>query len=163
MKNLPLPPVTVHWYNGNGKAPGPRAMIEEKLGRRLDWGDAGEKRWRDHAGCLVIGNKGMLHANGHNTEVTLLPEEKFKDFEDPPESLPRARGHENEWLDACKGGPAAMSNFDYSVPLTEFGLLGNVATLHGQSLACDPLAMKVIDRDEANAALRRDYREGWSL
>jgi hypothetical protein len=159
----PLPPVAVHWYNGNGKAPGPRAMIEEKMGRRLDWGDAGEKRWQDHAGCLVIGSEGMLHANGHNTEITLLPAETFEGFEGPAESLPRSRGHENEWLDACKGGPAAISNFDYSVPLTEFVLLGNVATLYGKPIEYDPRAMKIVNMDRAGAALRRQYREGWTL
>jgi len=158
-----LPPVTIHWYNGGGQAPGPRAMIEEKMGRQLDWGDAGEKRWRDHAGCLIIGSKGMLHANGHNTEIALLPTHKFVDFKGPDESLPRSPGHEREWLDACRGGRAAMSNFDYSVPLTEFVLLGNVATLYGQPLVYDPVQMKIMSPSEANTALRRQYRPGWTL
>ena len=105
----------------------------------------------------------MLHANGHNTVVTLLPEEQFKDFEGPPESLPRSRGHENEWLEACKVGPAAMSNFDYSVPLTEFVLLGNIATLYGKPLEYSPRDMKIANVDGANAALRRQYRAGWTL
>ena len=158
-----MPPVTVNWYNGAGKAPGPREKIEDMMGRKLDWGDAGEKRWQDHAGCLLVGTRGMLHANGHNTVVTLLPEEQFKDFEGPPESLPRSRGHENEWLEACKAGPTAMSNFDYSVPLTEFVLLGNIATLYGKPLEYSPRDMKIVNVDEANAALRRQYRTGWTL
>lgn len=158
-----MPPVTAHWYNGGGRAPGPREKIEAMMGRKLDWGDAGEKRWRDHAGCLLVGTKGMLHANGHNTVVTLLPEEQFKDLEGPPESLPRSRGHEREWLEACKGGPAAMSNFDYSGPLTEFVLLGNVATLSGERIEYDPVRMRVTSSNKANDALRREYRDGWSL
>ena len=158
-----MPPVTVNWYNGGGRAPGPREKIEEMMGRKLDWGDAGAKKWDDHAGCLFVGSKGMLHANGHNTVVTLLPEEKFKDFQGPAPSLPRSRGHEREWLDACQGGPAAMSNFDYSGPLTEFVLLGNVATRFGKSIEYDPAAMKIVNLPEANAALKREYREGWSL
>jgi len=158
-----MPATTVHWYNGPGQAPGPREKIEQMLGRKLDWGDAGEKRWQDHAGCLLVGTEGMLHANGHNTVVTLLPEAKFKDFEGPPERLPRSRGHENEWLDACKGGPAAMSNFDYSDPLAEFVLLGNVATRFGRTIEFDPVAMKVVNDAQADGALKRDYRAGWSL
>lgn len=158
-----MPAVTVNWYNGGGRAPGPRGKIEEMMGRKLDWGDAGEKKWQDHAGCLLVGTKGMLHANGHNTVVTLLPEAKFKDFEGPPSSLPRSRGHESEWLDACRGGPPAMSRFDYSAPLTEFVLLGNVATLFGKTIEYDPTAMSVVNLTEANAALKRDYRRGWSL
>ena len=27
----------------------------------------------------------------------------------------------------------------------------------------DPAAMKVVNNDKANGALRREYREGWSL
>ena len=37
---------------------------------------------------LFIGDKGMLLGNGK-----LLPEEKFKDFQTPPETLPRSPGH----------------------------------------------------------------------
>jgi hypothetical protein len=158
-----MPPVTLNWYNGGGRAPGPREKIEEMMGRKLDWGDAGEKKWADHAGCLLVGTKGMLHANGHNTVVTLLPEDAFGNLDGISRSLPRSRGHEREWLDACRGGPAAMSNFDYSGPLTEFVLLGNVATLFGKSIEYDPAAMKVVNLPEANAALKREYREGWSL
>ncbi len=158
-----MPPVRVNWYNGAGRAPGPRGMIEKMMGRRLDWGDAGEKRWQDHAGCLLVGTKGMIHSTGHNMSFSLLPEDRFKDFEGPARSLPRSRGHEREWLDACKGGPPAMSNFDYTGPLTQFVLLGNVATLFDQKIEFDPLAMKIVNIPEANEALRREYRQGWSL
>ena len=158
-----MPPVWISWYNGPGQAPGPRDMIEDMIGRRLDWGDAGEKKWQDHAGCLLIGSKGMIHSTGHNMSFTLLPEEKFKDFEGPPHTLPRSRGHEREWLDACKGGPAAMSNFNYADPLAEFVLLGNVSTLVGETIEFDPLEMKVLNNTQANAALGREYRQNWTL
>ncbi len=158
-----MSPVRINWYNGPGQAPGPRGMIEEMIGRRLDWGDAGEKKWKDHAGCLLIGSKGMIHSTGHNMSFTLLPEAKFKDFECPPRILPRARGHEREWLDACKGGPAPMSNFDYADPLAEFVLLGNVSTLVGEPIGFDPIEMKVLNHPQADAALGREYRQGWSL
>ena len=158
-----MPPVRVNWYNGGGRAPGPRGKIEEMMGRRLDWGDAGEKRWQDHAGCLLIGTKGMLHSTGHNTSYTLLPKAKFEGFELPEPTLPRSRGHEREWVDACKGGPAAMSNFNYADPLAEFVLLGNVATQFEGKIEFDPIKMKVVNNAKADGALRREYREGWSL
>ncbi len=158
-----MPPVRINWYNGPGQAPGPRLMIEQLLGRPLDWGDAGEKKWVDHAGCLLIGTRGMIHSTGHNMSFSLLPEDKFKDFEGPPRTLPRTKGHEREWLDACKGGPPAMSNFDYAGPLAEFVLLGNVATLVGETIEFDPVAMKIVNNAEADKALRHEYRQGWSL
>ena len=72
-------------------------------------------------------------------------------------------GHEVEWLTACKSGPAAMSSFDYADPLAEFVLLGNVATLVGETIEFDPIEMKVINNQQADAALGREYRQGWSL
>ena len=56
-----------------------------------------------------------------------------------------------------------MSNFDYAGPLIEFLLLANVATQFGQTLEFDPLACKIVNHPEADAALRRQYRQGWSL
>lgn len=158
-----MPPVRVNWYNGAGSAPGPRSMIEEKMGRRLDWGDAGQKQWADHAGCLVIGSDGAMHSNGHNTEYTLYPEAKFKEFKLGDMKLPVSGGHEQEWLNAVKGGPAAMSNFDYASPLAEYVLLGNVATLVGEKIEYDPVAMKVVNNEKADNAIRREYRKGWVL
>ena len=158
-----MPAVKMHWYNGGGRAPRPRGKIEEMLGRRLDWGDAGEKRWQDHAGCLLVGSRGMLHSTGHNTSYTLLPRSKFADYEKPPRSLPRSRGHEREWVDACKGGPPAMSNFNYSAPLDEFVLLGNIATQVEGEIEFDPMLMKITNNPKAHAAIYREYRKGWSL
>lgn len=158
-----MPPVRINWYNGPGQAPGPRKMIEKQIERPLDWGDAGEKKWADHAGCLLIGDKGMIHSTGHNMSFSLHPRDKFEDFESPPQTLPRVRGHECEWLDACKGGPPAMSNFDYAGRLAEFVLLGNVSTLVGVPIEFDPVAMKIVNNAEADGALRCEYRQGWSL
>jgi len=56
-----------------------------------------------------------------------------------------------------------MSNFGYADPLAEFVLLGNVATLVGETIEFDPLEMKVVNNPQANAALEREYRHGWSL
>ena len=56
-----------------------------------------------------------------------------------------------------------MSNFDYAGPLAEFVLLGNVATLFDHAVEFDPIAMKIVNSPEADRALRREYREGWSL
>lgn len=159
-----MPPVRINYYNGSGNPEG-RNVVEKLMGRKLDWGDAGAKKWDDHGGCLVVGSKGMIHTIAHNTTLTVLPEDKFKDFDQNsvPKTLPRSRGHEREWLDACKGGAPAMSNFDYSGPLTEFCLLGNVATLVEQPFDYDPIEGKVTDNPKANGLLRREYRKGWEL
>lgn len=51
----------------------------------------------------------------------------------------------------------------YEKPLAEFVLLGNVATLVGKPIEYDPIATKIVNSPEANAALKREYREGWAL
>jgi hypothetical protein len=103
-------------------------------------------------------------SNSHNTRFVLLPEDKWKGFEGPPETLPRGIGHEREWVRALKGGPAAWSNYDYSGPLNEFLQLGNVASVvPDEDLEYDPLACRIVNNDEADALLRRTYRKGWTL
>jgi hypothetical protein len=134
------------------------------MGDVLDWGDKKEKKWRDHGGALIVGTKGKIHATEHNATFRLLPEGEFDDVQkETPETLPRSGGHEREWLAACRGEPAAMSNFDYSGPLNELLMLGNVATQFEGALEYDPLASKITNHEEADQALRREYRQGWSL
>lgn len=155
-----MPPVTVHWLAGM-QGPGFRETLEPLLGRRLIAGGPGP--WLDFAGCLVVGTKGMIHSTGHNSTYSLLPKDKFADYKPPERSLPRHGSHEREWLDACRGGPPAMSNFDYGAVLTEFVLLGNVATQFDRAIDYDPAAMKCLGDDEADEALRRDHRQGWKV
>ena len=88
-------------------------------------------------------------------------------YKRPPKTLPRipggSGGHEKDWIRACKGGPAASSNFDYSGPLTETILLGNVAALAGEKLYWDGPNFKITNLPDAEKYLKREYREGWTL
>lgn len=158
-----LPAVSFHWHNGRG-AQEARAEIESMLGRELDWGDKGEKKWADWAGCLIVGSGGLIHTTAHNATFLMLPAEKFKDLEqETPEKLGRSRGHERDWLEACAGGAPAWASFDYAGPLTEFNMLGNVATRFEGRLEYDPVAGRIANHAEADRALKPEYREGWAL
>ena len=42
-------------------------------------------------------------------------------------------------------------------------MLGNVATQFEGELEYDPVAAKIVNRPEANAALGYEYRQGWSI
>lgn len=156
----PLPAYTVTWYNGLA-APGFRETLEAPLGRRLITGGPGP--WEEHAGCLVVGTKGTIHSTAHNSTYTLLPKEKFADYQKPEPTLPRSGSHEREWLRACRGGPKAMSNFDYGAVLSEFVLLGNVATQFDRPIEYDPVTMRCVGDEEADSALRREHRPGWEI
>ena len=47
--------------------------------------------------------------------------------------------------------------------MTEAVLLGNIALRAKQRIDWDAERMKITNSAEANAFLRREYREGWSL
>ena len=103
-----------------------------------------------------------------DSSCTLLPEKEFQDVvrgsKGPAKTLPRSQGHERDWLEAVKGGPAAWSNFDDASRENELLMLGNLATLfRGQPLKYDPVACKIVNNADADRALRRTYRPGWEL
>jgi hypothetical protein len=145
-----MPPVKLTWYDG-GLMPARPNELEEGL----RFGNADDN--------LFIGDKGKML--GHR----LLPESRSKEYGRPPKVLPRSPGHHKEWINACKGGEPAGSNFDLSGPLTEVVLLGNVALRMGQQLYekglklyYDGPNMKVTNIPEANKYIRNEYREGWT-
>src|SRR5262249_58444728 len=92
--------------------------------------------------------------------------ENFRDDRPRTPSIPRAPGNNNfaEWIRACKGGPPAMSNFtDYSGPLTEMVLLGNVAIRVGKRIVWNSEKLEAVDLPEADRWIRRTYRKGWEI
>jgi len=159
-----LPPVPFHWLTT--RAPTFAAMQEKMKAFKMKFNEHGLPAYPGsyHTGCFLIGEKGALVSNSHNTTFVLLPEEKWEGFEGPPQTIPRGIGHEREWVRAMQGGPAALSNFDYSGPLNEFLQLANVANqVPDERLEYDPLACRILNNAKADALLRRTYREGWTL
>jgi len=139
-----MSPVTVTWYDG-GLLPWRPAELEE------------ERSLPRHGG-LYVGEKGtILAALGGGPR--LIPESKMKGFKAPEPSLPRSAGHYQEWVEACKGGPKPLADFDYSGPLTEMVLLGNIAIRMGKRLDWDGPNMKITNVPEANEYLHRQQTE----
>jgi hypothetical protein len=93
----------------------------------------------------------------------LLPEEEFADFERPEPTIPKSRGHHEEWIHACKTGEPTTANFEYSGWLTEANHLGNVAYRTGKKLYWHPTELRAEGVPEAEPFIRREYRKGWSL
>ena len=118
-------------------------------------------------GNLFIGDKGKIICGCYGSSPRLIPESKMQEFlpNRPPKTIPRIEGsHEQDWVRACKDGPAASSNFDYAGPLTETVLFGNLAPrFPGRKLLWDGANMKVTNEPEANQFIHRQYRQGWSL
>ena len=83
----------------------------------------------------------------------------------PGKTIPRIPGgdHFAEWVNACKGGPPAGANFDYSSRLTEMVLLSNVAVRARRRIEWDSAAMKVTNLPAANEFLTKQYRPGFGV
>jgi len=140
-----MPAVKLVWHQGEEKP----ALLRE--GKIPAWG----------SGVLFIGDDGMLLAD--YAKHVLLPEEKFKDFKRPPESIPPSLGHHKEWIHACKTGAPTTCTFDYSGPLTEANHLGNVAYRTGRKLKWNASKLEASNAPEAAQYIRREYRKGWKL
>jgi len=145
-----LPPVTLTWYDG-GETPDPALIEGEEMAT---------------SGSLLIGDQGKLYSpNDYGAKYVLLSKEKFADYKVPEQTLPRSPGHFKEFAEACRGGSAAMSNFDYAGRLTETILLGNLALRAGDGVKLDWDAenLKVTNYPEINQFVSREYRSGWTL
>ena len=147
-----LPPVKLHWYDG-GLLPARPDEFEQD--RDLDAED----------GIIFVGDKGKMFVAGWGGErPRLIPESRNKEYQRPPQTLPRSIGHHKEWIEACKGGPPPRSNFDFAGPLTEAVLLGALCIRNGgEKLTWDNANLKITNVAEANALLHYEYRKGWSL
>jgi hypothetical protein len=79
-------------------------------------------------------------------------------LERPPKTIPRSPGHHQEWIDACKGRGTTTTDFEYSGPLTELVLLGNLAIRTGKRVEWDAASMKSTNVPRANEYIRHGYR-----
>ena len=151
-----MPPLKVTWWDGGLMPPRPEELEE---GRKMGDSDGG---------LLFIGEKGKMMTGCYGQNPRLIPEEKMKEYKKPKPTLERipggSGGHEKDWVRACKGGKPASSNFDYSGPLTEMILMGNLAVRYPwKKLLWDGPNMKVTNHEEANSYVKREYRKGWTL
>ncbi len=114
-------------------------------------------------GSLFIGDKGMITTGTYGENTRLIPVEKMKNYEFPPEFLPRSPGHYRDWIRSCKGGSPSCSNFSVSGPFTEWIALGAIATRLNCRLEWDAEKMKITNNSEANEMLKPVVRKGWRI
>ncbi|MCP5518494.1 MAG: Gfo/Idh/MocA family oxidoreductase [Verrucomicrobiales bacterium] len=146
-----LPPVKLVWYDGGLEPARP-----DELEDGMNFAGGGN-------GILFVGDKGKITCPGWAGDPTILPLELQDDYRRPPKTLRRVKGHHRDWLDACKGGQPASSNFAYGAALTELVLLGPVALRTGKKIEWDTVNMRATNAPQADAFLKEEYREGWEL
>jgi predicted dehydrogenase len=152
-----MPPAKVHWYDGGLKPERPEAL---EPGRPLN---------QESSNVLFIGSKGVLRCGEYGGGPQLLPFSRHREFSRnrPPKTLKRIKtSHEGNWIEACKTGGQATSNFDYAGPFTEMVTMGNLAIRPenvGKKLLWDGENMRVTNDEKANDYVQMHYRKGWSL
>ena len=144
-------------------------------------------------GIILHGTKGLMTIGmyGNNPKLYLNNGDKIVAPEIKPEDRYAAEhGHQVRWTEACKAGfgskehSALTSSFDYSGPLTETVLMGNLAIRSYMvrkkvdavgdqrarmdwpgriKLQWDGASMKITNFEEANAFVTREYRKGWEI
>lgn len=149
-KRKEMPAVRLTWYDGGLRPP------------RFPELDEGVELAPN--GVLYVGTKGKILGN------TIFPKSLRDAYEAPEPYIPSSPGQYKEWIDACKGGAKAGSNFEWAGPLTESVLLGNIALrpelrekLSYESLKYDAESMSFPNLPEADKFLHYEYREGWKL
>ncbi len=135
-------PVELNWYHGV-----PPILAEKGLSEKGN-------------NTLFIGEGGMLLCGFDRRK--LLPEDQFADFKTPDPFIPDSPGFHNEWIQACKGGGPSTCNFDYSGPMAETVLLGNVA-YRGGGFDWNSATLDCGGNVKAQALIKESYRPGWEI
>jgi predicted dehydrogenase len=119
---------------------------------------------------IFVGSKGYMGTSGRGEGVGLLPGSRWADYQLPNAYLQRSPGattgdnhgaHCRDWVRACKGGPAACSNFSIAGPYTEWLVLGAAATHYEGKLLWDNARMEFSNNKEATRWIKPLFRKGW--
>lgn len=151
------PAFTLKWYEGTASPPRPEEFPTT--------------RPMPESGYIFVGDKGkIMDSTDKCTSPRLLPDARMAELnKNPiPQTLPRIpeQDHYLNFINAIqKNDPkVACSNFEYSVPLTELVLLGNIAIFSkSERLEWDAAAMKFTNDNKANGDLKPSFRAGWTV
>jgi len=145
------PAIRLHWYQGGMMPRSPRGYVDL---RRIGHG----AMFKGAQGFIVsdFGSRLVIPWGGGADMTYYKPRTKDK-------VLPPVGHFQREWTNACKGDLKTSCDFDYGGRLIETMLLGLVAYRVGKKINYDGKTGRVTNNPEANALLKRKYREGWTL
>ena len=145
------PALKALWYDGGKMPPKP-----EHVGTEMDLADNG---------IYFVGDKGTMVCGGWSGAPRLFPEKRRSEFQLPAKTILRSPGHRDEWVQACKDRKPqnAKAGFAYSGPYTEALLVGNLATRLQKRIEWDSAKMQAKNAPEADALIRKHYRDGFGI
>lgn len=149
--------IKLHWYEGSRKPERPAELEADR-----DWD-------KIKGGFLLRGDAGViLNTDDYCSSPRLIPGAKMTEFlggKSPVLKLEPsiAEGEPQlELVRAIEQNKICGSNFDYSVPLTKFCLLGNLAIATPGKVINWDSAKQESDNADANKLIKRAaYRESW--
>ena len=159
--------IELHWTDGGIRPERPEELLPDEI-----MGD------EDGSGGVIIeGTKGKIMCGTYGSSPKLLPTSRMQEVKVPQTIARVPEGHYVQWVDACIAGYGKnklSSSFDYAGPFTEAVLMGNLAIRSymmknekgypgRKKLLWDAKNMKITNFDEANAFVKSEYRNGWSL
>ncbi len=145
-----MPPVEINWYDGGLEPPRPDEVPD------------GTPFSIENEGLLLAGDLGMILAGFEGEHPRIVPESRRRAFVPPPDIHHRSPGHYQEWIQAAKGGPPALANFEFEAPIGEALMLGNIALRTGEKIRWDSENFKITNSNAAQAMLDFEYRGDWS-
>jgi predicted dehydrogenase len=124
------------------------------------------------SGMCFIGTEGVIfEGEAYCASPSIYPEDRYTDtriamkegrIKQTEQRSVMPNNPQGEWAHHIVNGGNPSSNFDYSCPLTEFVLLGNLAVRSQQAISWDKEGMRVSNAEAANQFVSRpSYRAGW--
>ena len=127
---------------------------------------AGEGPEKSTVGCYFFGNKGTFHM-GWRDGWTFYPDDPKKPVVHQDSQLQQPDGHNLEllwgdFLRAIESGGRPVADIGIGHQATTLSLLGMLSLKLGRSIRWDGDAQRIIEDDEANRMLKREYRAPWT-
>ena len=148
--------IAMHWYDGGLRPPRPNGLRSEDQ----HFFEIGE----ENEGIMYVGEKGFLIAGFNGNRPRVYPESSKYKAPEVKRGAHRSDPAIDQWIGACKGGPAPLANFESQAPVTEAFLLGCIAQrFPGELIQWDTAAMKITNSSKLNAYVDPPARGKYSI
>lgn len=150
------PPVRMSWYDGGLRPPRPSGLAAEDE----HYFENGE----DNEGILYVGDKGFILAGFNGEHPRVYPQSSKYTAQTETREDERHDVAIDQWIAACRGGPAPMARFETQAPVTEAFLLGCIAQrMPGELLEWDTAQMRITNPAKANQYVDPPTRDKYRI